>query len=567
MGYTALYRKFRPKNFYEIVGQDHITQTLKNQIKTNRIGHAYLLTGGRGTGKTTTAKIFARAINCLNPKDGEPCNECEMCKSMLDGSLTDVVEMDAASNNSVDDIRSIREEVNFLPTRAKYRVYIIDEVHMLSTGAFNALLKTLEEPPAHVKFILATTEPQKLLPTILSRCQRFDFKKISNEDLIKRMKIVCKESKIQITEPALNLIATLSEGAARDALSILERCLQDGDTDIDEDKIKDLVGIPKFEYVNNITKAIIEKDVEKAISSTENILDEGKDLGNFLWEMIKYTKDILIYKVSKKLDIYSEDEKKQIQELSEKTSKEELINIIYKLSELENKMRLSSQKTIIFETEIIKLCMNQDTKALEDRIEKLEKKIQSGPDIIDKSENKQKSKPQVETKNIKKSENNVSNIEKTNENESDTKKAKEDSIQKNKEEKTITKKEIEKEAEDGNKLEGWQKILENLKKQGKVILYANLINTEAVEENDMTVKIKFYSGLNSFRKELLEKSENMSVLTKEVAIMCGKTMHIKLEDASASNAKQAKVEPAKEEEEQEKSDLMDLDIPINIIEE
>ena len=548
MGYTALYRKFRPKNFYEIVGQDHITQTLKNQIKTNRIGHAYLLTGGRGTGKTTTAKIFARAINCLNPKDGEPCNECEMCKSMLDGSLTDVVEMDAASNNSVEDIRDIREKINFLPTRAKYRVYIIDEVHMLSTGAFNALLKTLEEPPEHVKFILATTEPQKLLPTILSRCQRFDFKKISNEDLIKRMKIVCKESKIQITEPALNLIATLSEGAARDALSILERCLQDGDTDIDEDKIKDLVGIPKFEYVNNITKAIIEKDIEKAISSTENILDEGKDLGNFLWEMIKYTKDILIYKVSKKLDIYSEDEKKQIQEISEKTSKEELINIIYKLSELENKMRLSSQKTIIFETEIIKLCMNQDTKSLEGRIEKLEKKIQSGTNIISEGKNEPKSKQQVATKNMQK-------------------KDPEETLQKNKEEKIITKKEIEKGSEDGNKLEGWQKVLENLKKQGKVILYANLINTEAVEENDMTIKIKFYSGLNSFRKELLEKSENMSVLTKEVAIMCGKTMHIKLEDASTSNAKQAKVEPDKEEEKEEKSDLMDLDIPINIIEE
>ncbi len=227
MAYTALYRKFRPKTFSEIVGQEHVTQTLKNQIKTGRVGHAYLLTGGRGTGKTSTAKILARAINCLNPQDGEPCNECEICKANLEGTLTDIVEMDAASNNSVEDIRNIKEKINFLPTLAKYRVYIIDEVHMLSTGAFNALLKTLEEPPEHVKFILATTEPQKLLTTILSRCQRFDFKKISNQDLIKRMKIVCDESKIQITEPALNLIATLSEGAARDALSILERCLQD----------------------------------------------------------------------------------------------------------------------------------------------------------------------------------------------------------------------------------------------------------------------------------------------------------------------------------------------------
>ena len=209
MAYTALYREFRPKTFGEMVGQEHITKTLKNQIMSNRVGHAYLFNGGRGTGKTSAAKILARAINCLNPKDGEPCNECEICKGIMSGAITDVVEMDAASNNSVEDIRAIREEVNFLPTVAKYRVYIIDEVHMLSTGAFNALLKTLEEPPEHVKFILATTEPQKLPATILSRCQRFDFKRISNENIIKRLKIVCKEAKIEITEGALNTIAVL----------------------------------------------------------------------------------------------------------------------------------------------------------------------------------------------------------------------------------------------------------------------------------------------------------------------------------------------------------------------
>ena len=204
MSYTALYRKFRPISFNEMVGQEHITKTLKNQIIAKRVGHAYLFSGGRGTGKTSAAKIMARAINCLNPKeDGEPCNECEICRAILNGSLTDVVEMDAASNNSVEDVRAIRDEVNFLPTIAKYRVYIIDEVHMLSTGAFNALLKTLEEPPEHVKFILATTEPQKLPATILSRCQRFDFKRISVEDIIKRLKVICKESEIQITEEAV----------------------------------------------------------------------------------------------------------------------------------------------------------------------------------------------------------------------------------------------------------------------------------------------------------------------------------------------------------------------------
>ena len=258
MGYTALYRKFRPLNFSEMVGQEHITRTLKNQIMADRVGHAYLFNGGRGTGKTSAAKILARSINCLNPKDGEPCNECEICKGAISGSLTDIVEMDAASNNSVEDIRAIREEVNFLPTKAKYRVYIIDEVHMLSTGAFNALLKTLEEPPEHVKFILATTEPQKIPATILSRCQRFDFKRISNEDIIKRLEIVCKESNIEATKGALSVIATLSEGAMRDSLSILERCIQDGENKIDEEKVKDLVGIPKLTFIYKIVKSIVE---------------------------------------------------------------------------------------------------------------------------------------------------------------------------------------------------------------------------------------------------------------------------------------------------------------------
>ena len=221
----ALYRKFRPQTFSEMVGQEHITRTLRNQIIANRVGHAYLFNGVRGTGKTTSAKVLARAVNCLNPQDGEPCNECEICKAALDGSLTDIVEMDAASNNSVEDIRSIREEVNFLPTKAKYRVYIIDEVHMLSQGAFNALLKTLEEPPAHIVFILATTEPHKILPTIISRCQRFDFKRVDEKDIINRLEYVLKEEKVDYEEDALEIISKLADGGMRDALSILEQCL------------------------------------------------------------------------------------------------------------------------------------------------------------------------------------------------------------------------------------------------------------------------------------------------------------------------------------------------------
>ena len=322
MAYIALYRKFRPLKFEDMVGEEHITKTLKNQIIYGRVGHAYLFSGGRGTGKTTSAKILARAVNCLNPQNGEPCNECEICKEILDGSLTDVIEMDAASNNSVDDIREIRDEVNFLPTKAKYRVYIIDEVHMLTTGAFNALLKTLEEPPEHVKFILATTEPQKLPTTILSRCQRFDFKKLSNSDIVKRLKIICKESEIKISEEALKLISVLAEGAMRDGISILERCAQESTEEISEELVKELVGIPKLEYISEIVKGILEKDEIKALSVVDKVIDEGKDLYNFLWEIIKYLKDILIYKSTKKLDIYSKDEIKEIEEISKLASNE-----------------------------------------------------------------------------------------------------------------------------------------------------------------------------------------------------------------------------------------------------
>lgn len=359
MEYTALYRRFRPTTFSEVVGQEHIVKTLKNEIINDRIGHAYLFNGGRGTGKTSCAKILARAVNCLNPKDGEPCNECEICKAAIEGSLTDVVEMDAASNNSVDDIRAIRDEVNFLPTLAKYRVYIIDEVHMLSAGAFNALLKTLEEPPAHVKFILATTEPQKLPTTILSRCQRFDFKKISASNIEKRLDFVCRESKINITNEAKKLIAILAEGAMRDALSILERCMQE-EEEITEDLVKDLVGIPKTESINKLTKNIIAKDAMEAMKCIDEVVNEGKDLSNYLWEIIKYVKDILVYKTGTKLEIYSEAELAQIKELSNMVTKERLINIIYDLSTLQNDMKWSSQKLIMFQVGIIKLCTGSE---------------------------------------------------------------------------------------------------------------------------------------------------------------------------------------------------------------
>ncbi len=511
MGYTALYRKFRPLNFAEIVGQEHITRTLRNQIIADRVGHAYLFNGGRGTGKTSAAKVLARAINCLNPKDGEPCNECEICRGAINGSLTDIVEMDAASNNSVEDIRSIREEVNFLPTKAKYRVYIIDEVHMLSTGAFNALLKTLEEPPEHVKFILATTEPQKLPATILSRCQRFDFKRISNENIIKRLTTVCEKSNIEITKEALNIIAVLSEGAMRDALSILERCIQDGDNKIDEDKIKDLVGIPKITYIAKITEAIINNDVTQALENVDVVLTEGKDINNLVWELIKYVKDILVYKAAGKLELYSEEEIEKIKEISEKVSKEDLIDIVYKLSELENEIKWSTQKTIMLQAGIIKLCSKQAKMGnnIEERIEKIEKYLRSGNGInMGTTPIVQNNVRQVNTMPV----NNVSS----------------GSVQQRKTTNVTSKTSNTKTKKYSNKAEEfWPEIVRDLKQNGKIVLYTNLMDTRATEINDMTIGIEFPKGMTAFGKTVLEKQENIREISDMVSIACGKEMQIK----------------------------------------
>ena len=517
MGYTALYRKFRPLNFSEMVGQEHIVRTLKNQIMANRVGHAYLFNGSRGTGKTSAAKILARAINCLNPKDGEPCNECEICKGALSGSLTDIVEMDAASNNSVEDIRSIREEVNFLPTKAKYRVYIIDEVHMLSTGAFNALLKTLEEPPEHVKFILATTEPQKLPATILSRCQRFDFKKIPNEDIIKRLELICKESDIDITEEALNIIAVLSEGAMRDALSILERCIQDGKNKIDEDKIKDLVGIPKMVFVHDIVDAVINCNVDNALITINKVLDDGKDLSNLLLEMIKYVKDILLYKVTNKLELYSQDEINKIKEISDKTDKEKLINLVYQFSELGNDIKFSTQKNIIFQACIIKMCSKLNVNKNDDintRVEKIEKYLKNHT----VNTNQYKTSPITQEKNTIPNINLAKSVEQKNTNVQSSEIV--TNIPKNNSSKIF--------AASSNKAEEyWPQVVKKLKQNGKIVLYTNLMNTRAKEINDMTVGIEFLGGLTSFGKTILEKQENIKELTNLVSMASGKPMNIK----------------------------------------
>lgn len=383
---------------------------------------------------------------------------------------------------------------------------------MLSSGAFNALLKTLEEPPKHVKFILATTEPQKIPATILSRCQRFDFKRISNEDIIKRLKIVCDESKIKVTDEALNLIATLAEGGMRDALSILERCNQDGEDKVDEDKIRDLVGIPKITYIKQIVEAIIDMDVSKTLTVVENVLQEGKDLNNLLWEIIKYVKDILLYKSTLKTESYNKEEIDDIKSISDKASKEDLINLICNLSEIENKMRISTQKLIIFQTGLIKLCnkineednsaSNKNNSNLEARIIKLENFTRAGN--FEKLKNK--------TNNI------INDTEKVNK-KSDISKTGNENEQK-----------FSKTKNEGKVQDYWPKLVDNFQAEGKMFMYINLKGTIAKEKNDMTLEIEFPNGMNETTKKYLEMPENKINLSNIVHKTLGKQMQIKFVD-------------------------------------
>lgn len=532
MSYTALYRNFRPLKFSDMVGQEHITKTLRNQVMSGRVGHAYLFTGGRGTGKTTSAKIMSRVVNCLNPQNGEPCNECEICKEILDGSLTDVVEMDAASNNSVEDIRTIRDEVNFLPTKAKYRVYIIDEVHMLSTGAFNALLKTLEEPPSHVKFILATTEPQKLPMTILSRCQRFDFKKIPEADIIKRLKIICDEANIKIDEEAMKIIAVLSEGHMRDAISILERCSQENSENITIEEVKELVGLPSLEYISNLARGILENDTIKSLQAVDDVIKDGKDLYNFLWEVIKYFKDILVYKSTNSLNLYSEQEIAQIKNLADITDEERLLNVIYQLSDLENDLKWSSQKTIMFQTGVIKACReetysNAGGSAIEKRLTELENKLANlkfGQDTT------------IGMQEIARGE--VYDVRPVGPEE---------------------KKENKNPTNVGKTTEAWRRVVDSLKRNGKIRLYTALINTKINELNDLIWEIEFPNGLTDFNKSILENPSNASELVKEIYKITGKEIHLKFKDGrNMSKATSGGGTP--------KSPMRDLGIDINIIE-
>ena len=503
--YMALYRKFRPITFDDVVGQDHIIKVIKHQIINNQIGHAYLFCGSRGTGKTTTAKIFSRAINCTSPVNGEPCNECLVCKGILEGSVPDVLEIDAASNNSVDDIRAIRENVIYAPTMAKYKVYIIDEVHMLSGSAFNALLKTLEEPPENVIFILATTEPHKIPVTILSRCQRFEFKRISKDDIAKRLQIVCEKNGVKAEYPALLVIAQAAEGALRDGLSLLDRIISSGVTDITEKTAREMLGVAETSTVSGVLTAIINKDISNMLSIVNSVVEAGKDVKYFVWEIISLARDVLVYRNTKDSNLVGNFTLlKEIEELSSITDNDRLSEIISKLSELEANIKGATFPSILLESNLIQLISEPTVKIDIKSVEKvLPKKAENS---VEKTAKETPQKKEV--------------VEKV-------------------ENKTST-------ASVGN----WSEVISYLRNTGKMSLYATLASTKANIDKD---KITVYFS-QAFGKDVIEKPENMAVLKESVIAVLGKDMPIKClvegkEDSSGSS----------------QIDLLNLGIDVNIL--
>lgn len=391
MSYTALYRKFRPAEFEDVKGQDHIITTLQNQIKANRIGHAYLFCGTRGTGKTTVAKIFAKAVNCESPVNGSPCGKCAMCQSIAAGTSMNVIEIDAASNNGVDNIREIREEVAYRPTEGKYKVYIIDEVHMLSIGAFNALLKTLEEPPEYVIFILATTEVHKIPITILSRCQHYDFKRITIDTITARMQELMDTEKVEVENKALRYIAKAADGSMRDALSLLDQCIAFYlGQKLTYEHVLEVLGAVDTDVFSKLLRNVIARDVSDVLETVEELVMQGRELSQLTADFTWYLRNLLLVKTSDSIENVLDVSAENLQQLKEEAQMievDQLLRYIRIFSELSGQMKYATQKRILLEVALIKLCtpaMEVSQDSLLDRIRALEEKVENGIPMMPK---------------------------------------------------------------------------------------------------------------------------------------------------------------------------------------
>lgn len=506
--HKALYRVYRPKNFSDVIGQEHIVRTLKNQIENNNVGHAYLFCGTRGTGKTSTAKIFSRAVNCTNLHNDEPCNECENCREILEDKTMDVVEIDAASNNSVDDIRELRENVKYSPAKAKYKVYIIDEVHMLSQGAFNALLKTLEEPPSYVIFILATTEPHKIPATILSRCQRFDFKRVTVKDISSRMRYICEKEGIEADEKALNLIARNSQGALRDALSILDQCISFEGNKISYNDVIELLGSVNIEQLFDLAESIIKEDTRKSLQILNDFIIWGKDVRNLVNDLIDHFRNLMVCKISNDLDeIISlpEETIDLLKQQAETIDTNNLIRILNILSETQDGMKISSNPRVLMEVTMMKIAQpmfDESKEALIKRIENLEQKIESGNIKVNHISTNQT----VDNFNANNQQNN-NTVEKQEDENIEYENLKGDDI-----------KLVEK---------SWKKILQKMKEDKNQVIRALLQDVDSFNISEDTLYIIFTDNY-SFAKSRLDSPATIQYVEKVIREVLNRSFSVKI---------------------------------------
>lgn len=522
--YQALYRKWRPKTFSDVYGQPHVTKTLQSQLESGRISHAYLFTGSRGTGKTTCAKILSKAVNCLSPVGGNPCNECEICRGIENGSILDVIEIDAASNNGVDNIRDLREEANFTPVNAKYRVYIIDEVHMLSIGAFNALLKTLEEPPSHVIFILATTEIHKLPATILSRCQRFDFKRISPEDITARLVYVAEKENVTLTENAAALIARIADGGMRDALSLLDRCFAMGNL-IDEDAVSAAAGIAGTVHLFSFSEFIAKSDFTSALKLVSKLHNESCDIDSLCTELTLHFRNLMVAKTVKECEgliVCSKDELEKIKSRAGELKLSKILSCIDILEKAASNIKNAVNKKIQLEAAVIKMCSPASSGAvseeLEERIAALENKINS------LAAGNPASAPRETSYNVNKT---VQQPEKVNQEAETKEEKKEDAHIINK---TYTEQPAAEPSVDDGPFNNWSDVLEALKKYD-IPLFGIMANSTAIIKNGRVI-------INSDNPTLFDficSDTHSRELSRAIYDVLGKKMKI-----AVSNTEKAK---------------------------
>lgn len=522
MEYQALYRQFRPEEFSDMVGQEHIVRSLSNQIENGKVAHAYLFCGTRGTGKTTTARILSRAVNCTNRKGANPCNECAACKSMLNQSAVDVIEIDAASNNSVENVRNVIDEVVYPPVMLKYKVYIIDEVHMLSTGAFNALLKTLEEPPEHVIFILATTEYHKIPATILSRCQRFDFRRISSNEIKERLRYVCEQSNVKIDESALNTVAYAADGSMRDGLSILDKCISFGHEEVTGEIVTKILGIVDDTTLFEISRAISRTDVPTIIELTENAIREGRDPILLTVYLIEHFRCLMIASfVSSPEEILqmSAERAERFREYSRDFKSAEIINIVRSLSDLYKMQKESPNPKVILEIGLVSLAGTYN------------KQQTAQMPVIPAVEYNPLVKPTVNIQPVA------------------------EAKQKVVEKKTEVKKEVQEESTvslgGSDILSKWADVVAYISRNGNVML-SSAISYASPYENGEKINIVFKKNME-VNKKLVDKSENCAIIESAVYECTGKRVKIafKLED-EASDFKQAPVKQVSVQEKIEK---------------